>query len=350
VGGLPAHRRHVGRVGQRRLPRGFGLAGTGRRQLDVGRREAWPGGRQHALVTTVAAAVAVALLDVAEAGEPGALLGRAGRGLHPEPGRGGGGRLVQVLLLFLDPADAGTDLVQHRLQVPVDPAELLQRPVPQGLQPDRLGLDHEALALGLLPDHVGGVAGLLQHRPGVLLGLGAHLLGRLEGVLLDPRPLGPGLLEGPPGLPLDLAGPVLGRLDDLGGLLLGGVDRLLGPLGRVGQHVLGRPAGLLEDAGHMGAEVGEGRRALVLDLHAVGALLGLVGPQPFLLDLAGDLGRPHLHLAAVETPEDDHEVGHVDLWLGRLWFERAHGEDLPFRGVWTGDEILSRRKTCPDAR
>ena len=154
-------------VGQGRLP--------GRSSVAAGRppdrgavvRGVGPGGRSIAVV-----AVAVALLDVAGAGEPGALLGRAGRGLDPEPGRGGGGRLVQVLLLLLDPADAGADLVQHRLQVTVDPAELLQRPVPQGLQPDRLGLDHEALALGLLPDHVGGVAGLLQHRPGVLLGLG----------------------------------------------------------------------------------------------------------------------------------------------------------------------------------
>ena len=260
LGGLDVPGRRVVVVGgQRRLlgaVAGHGGKGPdlGRRRRGVGRRGAGPGGRQHAVAT-----VALAVLDVAGAGEPGTLLGRARRRLHPEPGRGRGGRLVQVLLLLLDPADAGADLVQHRLQVPVDPSELLQRPVPQGLQPDGLGLDPDALALGLLPDHVGGVAGLLQHRPGVLLGLGPHLLGRLQGVLLDLRPLAPGLLEGPLGLSLDLAGPVLGRLDDLGRLLLGGVDRLLGPLGRVGQHVLRRPAGLLEDAGHMGAEMGEGR-------------------------------------------------------------------------------------------
>ena len=88
----------------------------------------------------------------------------------------------------------------------------------------------------------------------------------------------------------------------------------------------------------MGAEMAEGRRALVLDLHAVGALLGFVGPEPLLLDLGGHLGGPDLHLATVESPEDDHEVGHVDLGLGRLWFERAHGEDLPFRGWGTGGE------------
>jgi hypothetical protein len=235
--------------------------------------------------------------------------------------------------------------------VTVDPAELLQRPVPQRLQPDRLGLDPQALALGLLPDHVGRVARLLQHRPGVLLGLGAHLLGRLEGLLLDPRPLGLGVLERPTGLALDLARPVLGRLDDLGRLLLGGVDRLLGPVGRVGEHVLGRPAGLFEDAGHVRAEMAEGRGALVLDLHPVGALLGLGGPLPFLLDLLGHLGGPHLHLARVEAPEDPHEVGHVDLRFGRqLWLERAHGGDLPFCGWGTGGETLSRRTTRPDAR
>ena len=343
LGGLDVPGRRVIVVvgGQRRLlgaVAGHGGKGPdlGRRRRGVGRRVAGPGGRQHGAATG-----ALAVLDVAGAGEPGTLLGRARRRLHPEPRRGRGGRLVQVLLLLLDPADAGADLVQHRLQVPVDPSELLQRPVPQGLQPDGLGLDPDALALGLLPDHVGRVAGLLQHRPGVLLGLGPHLLGRLEGVLLDPRPLAPGLLEGPLGLSLDLAGPVLGRLDDLGRLLLGGVDRLLGPLGRVGQHVLRRPAGLLEDAGHMGAEMGEGRLALVFDLHAVGALLGLVGPEPLLLDLAGHLGGPHLHLAAVESPEDDHEVGHVDLWLGRLWFERAHGGDLPFWGWGPGRNPIS---------
>jgi hypothetical protein len=157
-----------------------------------------------------------------------------------------------------------------------------------------------------------------------------------------------GRRDDPGRLLLDLAGPVLGRLDDLGGLLLGRVDRLLGPVGRVGQHVLRRPAGLLEDAGHVGAEVTEGRGALVLDLHAVGAFLGLVGPVPLLLDLAGDLGGPHLHLPAVEAPKDDHEVGHVDLRVGRqLWLERAHGGDLPLLGWGTGGEILSRRTDPP---
>src|SRR5918993_1107353 len=316
----------VDRLGQGRLLRLVGRLGRG----EVGVARA--GGRQHPVAT-------VGGLLGPEVGEPGALLGRAGGRLDPEPGRRGRGRLVQVLLLLLDPADAGADLVQHRLQVAVDPAQLLQRAVPQGLQPDRLALDPDALALGLLPDHVGRVAGLLQHRARVLLGLGPHLLGHLEGVLLDPRALVPGLLEELSGVALDLAGPVLGRLDDLGGLLLGGLDRLLGPVGRVGQHVLGGPAGLLEDAGHVRAEVAEGRGALVLDLHPVGTLLGLVGPKPLLLDLAGHLGGPDLHLAAVEAPKDDHEVRHVDLRLTRhLWLERAHGGDLPLCGLGTGYE------------
>src|SRR4030095_10925466 len=197
----------------------------------------------------VAVVLALGWAGVAGGGETGALLRRAGRRLHPEPGRGRGRRLDQVLGLLLDPADAGPDLVQHRLEVAVDPARL---PPGQGgrrrPQPALLGLDPEALALGLLPDQVGGVAGLLQHRPGILLGLGPHLLGRLEGglhrpalllalgppllgrregALLDPRPLGPGLLEGPAGLSLDLAGPVLGRPDDLGPLPLRGVAPLL---------------------------------------------------------------------------------------------------------------------------
>jgi hypothetical protein len=83
----------------------------------------------------------------------------------------------------------------------------------------------------------------------------------------------------------------------------------------------------------MAAEVAEGRGARGLDLRAVGALLGLVGPEPFLLDLVGDLGSPHLNLPAVEAAEDDHEVGHVDLRIGwKLRLERAHRGDLPLCG------------------
>jgi hypothetical protein len=92
---------------------------------------------------------------------------------------------------------------------------------------------------------------------GRLLGLRAERLGRLAGLLRDPGSLGAKPLRVLAGGALDLAGPTLGGRDDLGRVGLGLVDRLLGPLGRVQQQVLGRPAGLLDDPGRVRAQMRE---------------------------------------------------------------------------------------------
>ena len=63
---------------------------------------------------------------------------------------------------------------------------------------------------------------------------------------------------------LDLAGLCLSGGDDLGRLGLGLIHHLLGPVGRVHQHLLSRPAGLPDDVGHMCAQVAERRSALGL--------------------------------------------------------------------------------------
>ena len=74
-----------------------------------------------------------------------------------------------------------------------------------------------------------------------------------------PGPLDAKLLGVLAGGTLDLAGLCLGGGDDLGRLGLGLIHYFLGPVGRVHQHLLSRPAGLLDDVGHMCPQVAERR-------------------------------------------------------------------------------------------
>jgi dihydrofolate reductase len=161
----------------------------------------------------------------------------------------------------------------------------------------------------------------------------AECLGRPAGLLRGPGPLDAKTLGVLAGGTLDLAGLCLSGGDDLG--RLGLIHYLLGLVGRVHQHLLGRPAGLLDDVGHMGAQVAERRGALGLQLHPVQPLFGLVGGPPLLLDQAGQPAAPFLDLSAVKATPHDLELGHVELGLGE--WRRLKGTHL--RGAQRGTSL-----------
>jgi hypothetical protein len=150
-----------------------------------------------------------------------------------------------------------------------------------------------------------------------------------------PGPLDAKLLGVLAGGTADLAGLCLGGGDDLGRLGLGLIHYLLGPVGRVHQHLLSRPAGFLDDVGHMGAQVAERRDALGLQLHPVQRLFGLVGAPPLLLDQVGQLAAPFLDLSAVNATPHDLELGHVELGLSE--WRRLKGTHL--RGAQRGTSL-----------
>jgi hypothetical protein len=77
----------------------------------------------------------------------------------------------------------------------------------------------------------------------------------------------------------------------------------------------------------VGAKVAERRGGRLLQLHAVQGLLGLVGTLPLLLELAGQLLAPCLHLLAVKPPQHHRERRHGKLGpAGRRRLEGAHLE------------------------
>jgi hypothetical protein len=79
----------------------------------------------------------------------------------------------------------------------------------------------------------------------------------------------------------------------------------------------------------VGAKVAERRGGQLRQLHAVQGLLGLVGTQPLLLDLADQLLAPCLHLLAVKPPQHQRERRHVKLGpTGRHRLEGATSKAL----------------------